>query len=496
MSHDAPAPIGLRWWQRFHVRLTALYGAALLAVLTPAAVIVYDVAVDAELDNLWTRLRMSAVALAGMVDGDRLVAVKDADDPYRVELFERFRDVMSEQPELCSVYIFVRTDRPDRLRFVVDTDLRAEPAHYGELYDATIYSILERAWESPQVEREPVHDAWGVSVTGAAPIHDRAGRAVALIGVDVDAARVDRLKARLLRVAAATYLAALALLALAALGVARLVRRPVGRIVQATEAVARGDLSARTALERGDELGLIGRHFDRMASGLEERDFIRATFGRYVSEDVARKLLADRRDAILQGEDRRVTVLFSDLRGYTRLSEGLPPADVLGLMNQYLEAMNGAIDAHDGCVIEYLGDGILTVFGAPDDLQDHPERAVRCALAMREELNALNARWERDGTASAWQALGLARLSARIGIHTGHVVAGSLGSQVRLKYTILGDTVNIAARLETMNNALSTDILISDDVYRDLPAELKATAHPHGEQPVKGREQPVVVYSV
>lgn len=496
MSSHPPSAARLRAWHRFHARLTLVYGAALLLVLTPAAVIVYDLAVRAELENLWSRLHMSAVTLAGLVDGDRVAAITGEDDPYRVELFERFRGIMAHEREFSSIYIFTRSDRADRLRFVIDADLRAAPARFGELYDASLYPEIARAWSEPRVEHDPVTDAWGVSITGFAPLFDRSGRAVALLGVDVDAARVDRMRERLFIVAGATYLAALALLGLAAFGVARLVRRPVDRIVAATEAVARGDLRARVGLDRKDEFGLIGRHFDVMAAGLEERDFIRATFGRYVSEDVAKKLLADRRGSILEGEERRVTVLFSDLRGYTRLSEGLPAGDVLRLMNHYLEAMNALIDEHGGCVIEFLGDGILVVFGAPVELHAHGERAVRCALAMRERLAELNRTWEANGAADAWRAIGVPSLSARIGVHTGHVVAGSLGSQVRLKYTILGDTVNLAARLEAMNTALETDILLSQDVYDVLPSDLTARAVAHGEQSVKGREAPVTVYSL
>ncbi|MCB9734743.1 MAG: adenylate/guanylate cyclase domain-containing protein [Deltaproteobacteria bacterium] len=497
MSRTTSTLAGLRLWQRIHVRLTAVYGLALLLVLTPAAVFVYHLAVDAELANLWSRLRLTAVSLAGLVDADRLAAIDAADDPYRVELVRRFTAIIEREPELASIYVFARTPDPRRLRFLVDTDVRAAPAAFGDLYDATRYDNMIAGFDHPAVDHDPVPDAWGVSISGFAPIRPSGGGpARALLGVDVDAARVDRMKARLLGVAAATYAGALALLVLASLGVARLLRRPMARIVSGTEAIAAGDLTARVAIDRDDELGVLGRHFDAMAAGLEERDFIRATFGRYVSEDVARKLLANRTGGGLAGEERRVTVLISDLRGYTRLSEHLEPPQILALMNQYLEAMNDVIDAHGGCVIEFLGDGILVVFGAPDALPDHAERATRCALAMRARLDALNDAWEGDGTAELWQARGVPRLSARIGVHTGAVVAGSLGSRVRLKYAVLGDTVNLAARLEAMNTALATDILVSQDVHDALPAELRARATPHGAQAVKGREQQVAVYSL
>lgn len=483
-------------WHRIHVRLTALYGAALLLVLTPAAAFVYDMAVQSELDNLWARIHMTTVGITGLVDADRLAAITSADDPYRTELVARFRAIMAQEHEIASIYVFAPTDRPDRLRFVLDADVRAKPAAFGQIYDATLYADLAHGLGGPAVEHDAVKDAWGVSISGFAPVTNAAGRQVAIVGVDVDAARVDRMKARLLRVAIAMTLGALALLALAAAGVARMLRRPMARIIRGTEAIAGGDLEARVDFDRHDEFGVLGGHFDRMAAGLEERDFIRATFGRYVSEEVARKLLADKRDGLLAGEERTVSVLFSDLRGYTSLSEHLTPTAILALMNGYLEVMNAAIDAHGGCVIEFLGDGILAVFGAPDDLPEHAERAVRCAIAMRSELAKLNAAWDADGTSNAWRQIGLPTLSARIGVHTGHVVAGSLGSRVRLKYTIIGDTVNLAARLETLNTALGTDILVSGDVVAALPPDLAATAIGRGEHAVKGREQHVAVFSL
>jgi len=169
---------------------------------------------------------------------------------------------------------------------------------------------------------------------------------------------------------------------------------------------------------------------------------------------------------------------------------------VLGLMNTYLGAMNAVIDKHGGCIIEFMGDGILAVFNAPDALVSHPEWATRCALAMRARLDEMNAAWVADGTSAQWQAHGVSRLTARAGLHTGRVVAGSLGSEVRMKYTILGDTVNVAARLEQLNKSLGTGILVSRTVYDALPSELQARATSRGNHAVKGREQEVEVFSL
>jgi adenylate cyclase len=277
--------------------------------------------------------------------------------------------------------------------------------------------------------------------------------------------------------------------------VARSVREPLTRIIDATAAVARGELATRLSLTRRDEFGLMSRHFDKMAEGLQDREFIRATFGRYVSKDVARELL-ERRDTAARGaEEREVTILFSDLTSYSTICEHLPPVQLLDMLNHYLGAMNEVIDTHHGCVIEILGDAILAVFGAPYYRADHPQQAFRCALAMRDRLVQLNGEWQASGLSQCWTQSGVAQLKARIGVHTGRVVVGSLGGETRMKYAVIGDAVNVASRLETLNKELGTDVLISAEVYRELPADLARGMRACGKFRVKGREQEVQVYT-
>lgn len=493
---DGPLSLrSLRLWQRVPVRLTLIYGTALVLVLTPAAYGVYRLAVQSELENLWTRIRMTTIALAQMIDPDQLRTIDSDVSPYREVLIGRFKTIIAAAPEFASIYVFAKTPDPNTVSFVVDVDVRREAGSFGETYDATKYAEMREGFDRPTLEKEPVADEWGLSVSGFAPIRDAAGKSIALLGVDVDAARIDRMKGQLRDIAIAAYLGALVLLAIAALGVARMLKTPLTRMITGTGSIAAGRLDARVGELGRNEFGVLGSHFDEMAKGLEEREYIRQVFGRYVSEDVAKKLLADRGSRAGLGEVRDVTVLFSDLRGYSTLSEHLSPTEILGIMNEYLELMNRVILAHGGCIIEYTGDGVLAVFNAPDDLDHHQERAVRSAFAMRDSLLALNARWDSDGTSERWKNRGIEAISARIGIHCGPVVAGSLGSKVRMKYTILGDTVNIAARLEAKNKELETDILASADVFAQLPPDLRARGTPRGEHHVKGREQGVTLYA-
>lgn len=222
---------------------------------------------------------------------------------------------------------------------------------------------------------------------------------------------------------------------------------------------------------------------------------MRALFGRYVSEDVARGVL-ESGDAIPhRAREREVTALFVDLRRYSTISEGLPPHDVLSLLNEYFSAMTDVVDAHGGCVVELVGDAILAVFGAPAELPDHPACAVRCALAIQARLDELNDEWEASGLASLWRERGVDRIRARVGVHTDRVVAGSMGSDRRTKYTVLGRAVNAAIELEAMNEALCTKILVSAAVVARLPEELRARATPRGEHEVRSVATPIASFA-
>ena len=485
----------LRPWQRFHVRATALFAAPLLAILAILGVLSWRRAVADEHARLQARLRALSVALASSTEPAALDPARPS--PARARLLAALATVGRDQPDVVAIYVLVPDDAAGHMHFVADWDRRpGEATTPGTPYDASAVPLLMAAAGGPQVETQAVRDAWGPTLSGYAPIVDGAGRTVAILGVDIAAATIAaRERAAIVR-AAGVFGAAVVLLIVIGGVVARWVRRPIAQIVSATSAVAAGQLDARVGLTRGDELGVLGAHFDRMAAGLEERERLRATFGRYVSEEVARAVLASPEAAGLGGDLREVTVLFSDLRGYSTIVEHLAPAGVIAIVNRYLDEMVGLVEGHGGCVLELLGDGILAVFGAPVRGDDHAARAVACARAMQARLAELNRGWEQSGQAAAWQDRGLPTLGMRVGVHTGRVVAGNIGGATRTKYAVLGDAVNVAARLEALNKELGTAILFTAATRAQLPADVAAAAEPRGEHRLKGREQPVAVFTI
>lgn len=220
-----------------------------------------------------------------------------------------------------------------------------------------------------------------------------------------------------------------------------------------------------------------------------ERRRTRAMFGRYVSPVVVEQLMRES-DVQLGGVKQEVTVLFSDIRGFTAFSEGKPPELVVTRLNEYFTAMTGCVFRHGGTLDKYLGDGLMAVFGAPLPVPDHARRAVAAAVDMQEQLAELNCRWAARGEPA--QGIG-------VGINSGRVVVGNIGSPERMDYTVIGEAVNLAARLEALNKDYGTQVILSEHTFRllapgDVPAgwELREL----GGAEVRGLAEPVRVYDL
>jgi adenylate cyclase len=210
---------------------------------------------------------------------------------------------------------------------------------------------------------------------------------------------------------------------------------------------------------------------------------LRDALGRYVSPEIAARV--ERNPQSLAGERRQVSILFSDLRGFTTLSERMAPEQMAARLTEYFDAMTAAIFARRGMVNDFIGDAILAVFGAPLDDPAHARHAVESALAMGETLAELNRRW---------QAEGLPPLRMGLGIHTGEVFAGNVGRAGKVKYAVVGDTVNLASRVEGLNKEFGTTMLVTEAAYRAAGLDLEV--NDRGPISVKGREEPVRVYEV
>jgi class 3 adenylate cyclase len=304
-------------------------------------------------------------------------------------------------------------------------------------------------------------------------------RAASLVGADPLTARtlVEALVVVIVFLVAVGAATAVGL----AIFVSHSVAGPVAQLRTAMGAVERGVLDVRAPVVSNDELGALAEGFNHMVHGLRDRERLRETFGRYVSPEVRDEILAGR--ISLDGQLREVTILFSDLRDFTPWVERTDARDVVRALNGYFTEMEGAIRQHRGLVLQFIGDEIEAVFGAPVPDAAHADRAVQAALEMRRRLATFNA-----GRARA----GLPPLRHGIGIHTGTVLAASIGSADRLSYALVGDPVNVASRIQDLTKEAATDVLVSGAARARLAAAYPLSAL--AAMRVKGKSAEVEVY--
>ena len=267
-----------------------------------------------------------------------------------------------------------------------------------------------------------------------------------------------------------------------AVGLATLLSRPIFRLVEGTRAIAEGNFDVALAVTSRDEIGALTESFNQMARSLREKEMIKRAFTRYVAREVVEEILKDPEHLVLTGERREVTVLFCDVRGFTPMSERLSPEEVV-LLNDFYTLMIETTFKHDGTLDKFLGDAVMAIFGAPLPHPDHSVRAVLTALAMQEGIGGLNEKRARQGKEG---------VTIGIGVSAGEAVAGTVGTEDRMEYTVIGDSVNLAARLES--NAKPGQILISHRTWEKVHHVVDARAL--GAIKVKGKEEEVEVYEV
>ncbi len=224
------------------------------------------------------------------------------------------------------------------------------------------------------------------------------------------------------------------------------------------------------------------------------RKLMQETLKRYFGENLTEKILENAGD--LKGDNIWVSISFTDISSYSTIIEHMSPETAVKFLNEYFSSMHDVIEKYNGQIINYIGDSVMVVFGAPQKLEDHEILSVRCAIGMRDRLNALNKKWDENEFSRYWKNHGIDGITARTGIHTGSVIAGNIGSDRMLQYSTIGDTVNVASRLEQRNKEFSTEILFSHEIYTSLTKELYDKSKYEGEINLKGRDTTTRAYSI
>jgi len=475
-----------RIWRRLSVRLAVLFAIVTLLAVGLVGTFAYQRQRREVEDMVGTQLLNIARTAALLIDPaahERLQRAGPVDASAYAGLKQRLASVQSEVVLTTPIYTVTDYDRARRRARVVvssDDDQRA-----GQAYSVAAELADPLAWtlEDGVARYTGVYDnGKGRWITAVAPIvHD--GRNIAALVVDYPVEIfLDRSRELAVAILQASLAGALAALVLGLL-FARGITRPISALTDGVARVAGGDLSQSLPVRSGDEIGQLTRAFNGMVEGLRQRDFIRNTFGRYVSPEVVKTLLESPEGLRFGGEKRVVTILMSDLRGYTRFAEHGDPAHVMEVLNGYLARMTDIVIAHGGTINEFIGDAIFAIFGAPLPHADHAERGAAAALAMQLAMDEINA----DHVAR-----GLPRFEMGIGLNTGEAVVGNIGSEQRAKYAVVGSAVNVAARVE--GATVGGQIFVTVSTYEAI-ATIAEVAPPLSID-VKGLSEPLVVHEL
>lgn len=264
---------------------------------------------------------------------------------------------------------------------------------------------------------------------------------------------------------------------------ARRLTRPILKLVDASKQIEQGNFHIDLKPESGDEIGRLTSSFVEMGKGLSDRDKMKDAFGKFVNKDIAEMVL--RGEVKLGGDKRECVILFSDIRNFTSISEKIEPELVVEFLNQYFTAMVKCINENGGSVNKYIGDAIMAVWGELGHTNSDTERSILAALDMRKSLIQFN-----KGRGSDKKP----KIFIGIGINTGEVIAGQIGSEDRLEYTVIGDTVNLASRVESLTKVFGADILITGNSYE----KVKGIFNVEKLKPiqVKGKKSLQTIYAV
>lgn len=264
---------------------------------------------------------------------------------------------------------------------------------------------------------------------------------------------------------------------------AKRISRPILNLVMASKRIESGNYHLELVPETRDEIGILTNSFQSMSRGLEEREKLKISFGKFVNEEIAE--LSMKGEIKIGGESKNCAILFADIRNFTSISEKLSPAEVVEFLNEYMSVMVSCVKNNHGYVDKFIGDAIMATWGTLSVTDNQPMDAVKASLDMREALKKYN---KKRGSVKK------PKLQFGIGINYGSVVSGQIGSQEKMEYTVIGDAVNIASRVESITKDLGLDIIVSEAIYINTKKDFNYI--PLHNMQVKGKAKPIQVYAL
>ncbi|MEZ0275590.1 MAG: adenylate/guanylate cyclase domain-containing protein [Roseimicrobium sp.] len=440
--------------------------------------------------------RVLAIASTGAQDfpidaHERIRTLADEQGKDYAEVEQRLRSIRDANGDSSIKVVFVYTMRPSpskpgQWEYVVDgQEAGNDKSHVGDVVNFKGDEGTELALDEAKVNKDYTTDEFGTWLWATIPLRDASGKAVALLGVDVSADSVRGEMRHLLYITLAAVAIACVVSLLAAWKLARWASSPLTLVKATLDEIGRGNLDARVSMDRNDEFGEVGHAVNRMALSLQEREVLKGALSRYVSAHVAEKVLSQRNLPELAGTRRRITVMFCDIRNFTRFSNTLEPEQVFGFLNEYFSEMIDVVFRHQGTLDKMLGDGLMAIFGAPQDDPEHAVHALEAAMEMQKRLDVLRGKWKQYDSSE---------LAIGIGLHTGDAMVGNIGSMDRMEYTAIGNTVNIASRLESVTKKVGYPIIMSHDTASVIPAHIPLVQL--SEVSVQGVAEPMKIFAL
>lgn len=391
----------------------------------------------------------------------------------RFDIYIRYLYLVRPQSQKMGEWIFL-ADAEENPKLISHP---GDPMPQGDLVD------LNHNLETPFTDRNFTEDAWGSWLTAYAPIFNKDGHYIATLGIDLSATDIGIEMNRLVLAGILSLFVSIVIALSVGFWLSKLASKPLTSLCSVVKEIGAGNLDCKADLTKDVEFDQLAVAINEMTHGLRERERLKTNFARYVSSQILDKILHSETATKVEGERRKITVMFSDIRHFTQMAESLPPEHVVSLLNQYFDRMIDVIFDNFGTLDKFIGDGIMVEFGTPLDDPLQEEHAVNAALGMSEALKKLNEEWK--GQSKKPFEIG-------IGIHTGLAIVGNIGSLRRMEYTAIGDTVNVAARLEQLTKQLHHEILISETTYMAL--QRKFRCRNLGLIQLPGRTEPIHVF--
>ena len=480
----------MKYRTKLYLAFLSVAGVSTLLALS----IVYAEMQDFIFHEMQSKVLSIAATTASSLDPELLKQIKSRADEnteaYKtlVQQLRKIRDA-NRRDDVYIRYLYTETLNPTKPdSFIYGVDAEENPADISHVGDPDLDPALiplTKHIDKPKALDEFDYDRWGVWLSGYAPVFDKDGKYVTTVGADMRASDVLAKSHMILLFEIPGLLGSFLLAFISASVLSKQASNALSKITDTVHEIEKGNFNEELHLKTRDEFSQVAEAINAMEKGLKERERLKISFARYVSSQVFEKIMKSDTPTKLEGERRKITVLFADIRHFTHLAEQLSPEQVVALLNEYFEQMLEAIFSHGGTLDKFIGDGLMAEFGAPLDDPIQEKNAVLSAIAMQKSVKLLGEKWRKEGKPA---------LEIGIGIHTGAAVVGNIGSEQRMEYTAIGDTVNVASRLQAATKDLHTQVLISETTFQGLKGEFPAQKV--GPLALPGRSGEIIAYTL